>query len=91
MNEVSAMSLFNFFRKGLSADAINDCLCLRPTSSSIAFKAKEGMIKIYSAVANYLLHTCATDDVFAETDAALTRFTQPTTMLLTQHSEALVK
>lgn len=74
IDEEFAISLFPFFMKGLSAAVLNSPLCLSPTSSSATPTAKEWMLKTYAEVVIYLLQIYSTDDLIANTYAALTFF-----------------
>lgn len=57
-------------------------------ASTVEYAQSEGRDVVdVPEIKNYLLQAYATVDVFAETDAALTRYTQPST---TQYTKALV-
>lgn len=76
IDESAAIWIFHFFIKGSFAAALNACWSLKSTSQSSTPRAKDGMLRTYAEVVNYLLQTCATNDVIARTDVANTRFTQ---------------
>lgn len=76
--------------KGSSAATLNGRLCLKPTSSWNTCRAKEGMLRTYLKVMNFLLQTNASEDVVAKTAATLTRYTQLSTILPTQYAKTLV-
>lgn len=84
------MLVFHFFMKGSSTVALDAHLCLKPTSSQNTPRVKEEMLRTYLEVVNSLLHIYATDNVIAETGAALTRYIQASTMLLPRYAEALI-
>lgn len=48
------------------------------------------MLRSYPDVVRYHFETYATDDVIAETDAALPRYIRPSTLSPVQYAEALV-
>lgn len=83
------MWLFHFLMKGSFAAALNERLCLKPTSSSNLPRAKEGMLRTYAEVVKYLLQTYATNDI-VKSDAALTSYIKPLPMPQTKYAEALV-
>lgn len=90
IHEGVAVSLFHFFKNGLSAAELNERLYLKPASPSNTLRSKKGMMRTYQKMASYLLHTYATDDVIADTDDTLTCYIQPWTMSPLQYAEALV-
>lgn len=53
-------------------------------------RAEERMLRTYTEVVSYLHQIYTTDDVNAETDAALTSYIQPLTISPAQCVEALV-
>lgn len=79
-----------FFMKSSSAAVVNARLCLKPTSSLNTTGGKKKSSRTYPKVMTYLLQTFAIDEGIAEVDAALTRYSRPSTMLLTQYADALV-
>lgn len=90
IHESAVMWLFHFFTKGSSATALNARLVLKPTLSLNTPWAKERMLRTYLEVVNVLLQNYVTDDVIAESDSALTRYIQPSTMSPTQYVNAPV-
>lgn len=76
--------------KGSLAAALNAHLFFKPDSSSITARPEKGMLRTYPKVVHYLLQTYTTDDVIAETDAALTRCIRQSTVSPTQYTEAVV-
>lgn len=46
------------------------------------------MLTGYGKVVNYILETYATDDVIAERDAQILRFTHPSIMMATKYTKA---
>lgn len=65
-------------------------LCLKPSALSSTQKPKERILRQYPEVVSYLYQTYANDYVIAEADAALTRYTQSSTMSRAHHVQALV-
>lgn len=86
VHEGAAMWLLHFFMKKPAAAALNSRISLPSKSHR---RHKEGTLTTYCEVVNYLLETYATDDVIAETDAEILRFTQPPTKSPTEYAEAL--
>lgn len=50
---------------------------------------KEGTVTWYGKEVNYLLENYVTDDIIAETDASMVRFTQPSNKSLKDYTKAL--
>lgn len=63
-----------FIRSSFSA-AVNVRLFFYPTSLSNMHRAKNGMLRTNLEVVIYIFQSSHTDDVFAETDTVLTRYT----------------
>lgn len=78
------MAILLFFMKVSSAAELDAQPVLTLTSSSNTYGAKEGMLRACTQVVNYLIQICATDEVIAETDVALMRYTQRLNMFPTQ-------
>lgn len=78
------------FSEGPVPSALNAFLRLKPASSSNTARANIKAFKTSSEEVNYLLYTYSSDDLIGETDATLTRHTQPKTMDLTQYADAEV-
>lgn len=76
--------------KGSFTAVLSARLYLKATSVSSFSGLKEEVLWTYPEVANYFLQTYANDDFIDETDAALTRFTQPPATSPTQCAEELV-
>lgn len=57
--------------------------------SELHKRQKEGTVTLYCEAVNYFLETYATDDVIAEADDDMMRFTQPSNKSPTEYTEAL--
>lgn len=89
VHDGTVICFFDFLMKGFCADVPSARFCLKPTSSSNTSMAKKGMLHTYLDVVSSLLWTYTTNDVIAETDSALTRHTQASTMSPWQYAKAL--
>lgn len=75
---------------GASAVVHNARFCLTPTSSSNFHAAKEGLVRTYPDLAEYLLQIYAIVDAIAKADAALTRHIQPQAIPPTLYEQELL-
>lgn len=66
--------------------ALNAHIALRPKSHK---SQKEGIVTSYCKVVNYLVETYETDDVIAEADADMMRFTLPSNKSPAEYAEGL--
>jgi len=72
IHEGAAMWLIKAFMR----EPARSTLMMRLSTPETAGESKEGKLTTYSDVVNYLLHTYASDDVIAETEAGLRQFVQ---------------
>lgn len=79
VHEEAFLGLLQLFMKHRTDAALNDRIAMRSKSHK---HQKEGTITFYCKAVNYLLDTCVTDDVIAETYAKMMHFTQPSSKSL---------
>lgn len=86
VHEGGARWLLHLFIKHCAAASLNVPITLR---SELCRSQKDGTVRTYCEADNYHLETHDADDVIAETDADMMRFTPPSNKSLMEYAEVL--
>lgn len=90
IHEIALMWYFHFFHKSIVCRRTH-CAFMTETDPIFEYALGEGrIVKDLHGSGRVLFQTYATDDIIAETDTTLKRYTEPLTMLPTQYEETLV-